>query len=429
MKAKGQRLVTSYFIITIFLLVISFVYKVDLLKKNDKKLPKIAENKTVVTVFTRNSAYSSRLKKDIEKFNLENNKIYIDYKSFDDDYSNILRLSLQSSGRPDIFQLGFYDVIEKEEIYTMEDLNINNFDEIDKSRIFMYKGKNIGLKVSGATVKFVWNKDIFIKSGLNPDNPPETWQELLYYAKKIKQSNPQIVPFEFPASNFGEIKMSIGEPSVFKGDIYTTFWNYKKGEYNFNYSKDIITKYNQLYSDNLIPQDFDKKSIKDIRNDFIEGKTAMMISTSDDKAYFEDNKIDMNIGISNLPRFFGEGSRKYYLTNFNVLVVYKNDNDLNSVISVYKYLYDEYKKLNDESVKQTNLKYAEYDNMKYFDFEGNDPTGSLNINFPKVNSLIYDGIKGKMKIDEVIQNLNSYFNYMKDAKIKKEPDFLIDYIR
>lgn len=188
MKAKGQRIVALYLKITIFLIIISFVYKIILFKNTDNKLPKLAENKTVVTVFTRDSAYTDELKKDIDKFNLENNNIYIDYKTYDDDYSNILRLSLQSKSKPDIFQLGFYDVIEKDEIYTIEDINIDNYlHEIDKNQIFMYKGKNVGLKVSGATIKLLWNKDIFEKSGLNPNNPPGTWGELYYYAKKIKE--------------------------------------------------------------------------------------------------------------------------------------------------------------------------------------------------------------------------------------------------
>lgn len=159
--------------------------------------------------------------------------------------------------------------------------------------------------------------------------------------------------------------MSLGEPSVVKGDIYTSFWDYKRGKYNFNYSKDIIKKYNQLYTEDLIPKDFDKKSIKNVRNDFIQGKSAMIISTSDDQSYFENNNIEMNIGICNLPKFYGDINRKYYLTNINVLVVYKNNNDLNSVIKVYKYLYDEYKKLNDEKTNKKKLKYAEYNDMSF----------------------------------------------------------------
>lgn len=46
----------------------------------------------------------------------------------------------------------------------------------------------MGIKLSGYNVKFVWNKDVFIKAGLNPDKPPKTLNELISYSKIIKKS-------------------------------------------------------------------------------------------------------------------------------------------------------------------------------------------------------------------------------------------------
>ncbi|MCX7885278.1 MAG: hypothetical protein N2448_09680 [Caloramator sp.] len=428
MNSNSKKRVTEYIIITVLLLIVSLIYKADFVRKDiERKTLEQSSKKTVVTLFTRESSDSIKLSEDIKKFNIENKDIYIDYQYYGDEYNNLLRMSLQSKDRPDIFQLGFYDIVDKEKVYTLEEIGTDT-NGIESKRIFTYKGRPIGIKVSGGTVKIAYNKDIFKKSGLNSENPPKTFGELLDYARKIKQKNPDIIPFEFPASSFGDLKISIGQPSVSKGDIYTSFWDYKNGEYNFNYAKDIIKKYNELYKEGLIPEDFNKKNIKKVREDFINQKAAMIISISDDKKYFEDSNLNFDVGIANLPKFYGQLNSKYYYANINVLVMYKNDNDYDKVKKVYKWLYDEYDKLNNEKKSLKDYKYAEYNNVTYFDFEGNDPTGCFDVNFSKVNDLIYKGIKGEEKINNVTKSLNSYFNELKDTKIKQEPDFLKDYI-
>ncbi len=60
------------------------------------------------------------------------------------------------------------------------------------------EGNSYGIKpgVYGApidimTIEMVYNKDLFKKLGLNPNNPPKTFQEFLDIGKKIKQANLQ----------------------------------------------------------------------------------------------------------------------------------------------------------------------------------------------------------------------------------------------
>ena len=45
-----------------------------------------------------------------------------------------------------------------------------------------------GVPIDLTVMEFVYNKDIFAKAGLDPESPPETFEEFLSYAKMIKKT-------------------------------------------------------------------------------------------------------------------------------------------------------------------------------------------------------------------------------------------------
>jgi len=51
----------------------------------------------------------------------------------------------------------------------------------------MYQGKRYSLPVSASDLGLFWNKNLFRQAGLDPNRPPRNWDELLRYAKQIKE--------------------------------------------------------------------------------------------------------------------------------------------------------------------------------------------------------------------------------------------------
>lgn len=51
----------------------------------------------------------------------------------------------------------------------------------------LYEGKRYSLPVSANTLALFWNKDLFKKAGLDPDRPPQTWEELVEFGRIIKE--------------------------------------------------------------------------------------------------------------------------------------------------------------------------------------------------------------------------------------------------
>ena len=51
----------------------------------------------------------------------------------------------------------------------------------------MWKGKSYGIPTNNETMALIWNAGIFKEAGLNPDAPPDTWDDLVKYSKQIKE--------------------------------------------------------------------------------------------------------------------------------------------------------------------------------------------------------------------------------------------------
>jgi multiple sugar transport system substrate-binding protein len=61
-----------------------------------------------------------------------------------------------------------------------------------------YNGKLYALPFSGDASVLYYNTDLFKKAGLNPDDPPKTWAQMLADAKKITALGPGYYGFYFP---------------------------------------------------------------------------------------------------------------------------------------------------------------------------------------------------------------------------------------
>ena len=187
-----------------------------------------------------------------------------------------------------------------------------------------------------------------------------------------------------------------------------------------------------MYSLGLINEDFVNKNKIDLRRDFSSKKTAMIISTFEDKNFFDNvMPLDFEMGISDLPKIDLKDSQNYYYTeDFNCLVVNKfvNNEDKNkaAVKKVYELFLD--KKSNDQLLAskkalptfmnnqaQKNDIYKDYNKDANFKNELYDPTISINYNEALTKQLFYDAISGKQKVDDVIKQLNE--SYAKNQKL------------
>ncbi len=133
----------------------------------------------------------------IDKYNAENDKnIYISYEVKDDSISDYLKTTYTSKNPPDIHvgmeqsanelakEAGWYRELPEDLVeYCRE-----NFLEGSLGKKEPADGKyySVGTQAGGG-MKFLWNKDLFRECGLDPENPPKTWDEMREAAKIITE--------------------------------------------------------------------------------------------------------------------------------------------------------------------------------------------------------------------------------------------------
>lgn len=413
-------------VLIVCLISVSIIYKTKFINNvvaDNSNVPNYAINKKIVELWIKDNYFSGSINEQIENYNLINkDNIYVKLIRYSADYSNMLRMKLLTSDKPDVFDVGTYDVMKNDKLYPLDNIGINE-SSIPKNKMLKYKNKVVSVNISGNVVKFAWNKDIFKKCGLNPDKGPKTWQEVLEFSKIIKSKMPKITPFETSFSGYDEFKRSIGEPSVNSDSIYTTFWNYSKGKYDYSSSKYILDFYRTMYNEDLMPKDLEQCDRDRVREDFSNQRTAMLLSFYDDKVKFLSvDPIYFNIGISNIPKIkINDTSNYYFIDDVKRIAV----NSMSGNKPEVKKFFDWYAKTCLDTTKVIPYQYKSkyfpefnpYDNIDNFKFEDKDPTPALNFGYKEVQDLIYSCIRGENSTEGTIANLNKYLNdYCKDVK-------------
>lgn len=140
----------------------------------------------------------------VEQFNKENPDIEVVEKYNPDMYKGLtqnLQAAMASGSNPDVVQMG-YSYLN----YAAENLKYDNIEELvsqqaPEDKTFLQDnflpnvlalaqtsdGKQIGIPYSMSVPVLYYNPEIFKQAGLNPDQPPQTWQEVVKSAKVIKE--------------------------------------------------------------------------------------------------------------------------------------------------------------------------------------------------------------------------------------------------
>ncbi len=145
----------------------------------------------------------------IKDFNALNTGIKVEYRQiqFDDVVSEAMR-AFSTGQAPDIIAvdnpehalfasrgafLDLTDMIAKSDAVKVE----NYFPGPLAST--MWDGKNYGIPKATNTIALYYNKDMFRAKGLDPDKPPQTWDELVEAARKLTDPSANVYGLAFSA--------------------------------------------------------------------------------------------------------------------------------------------------------------------------------------------------------------------------------------
>ncbi|MDY4670601.1 MAG: ABC transporter substrate-binding protein [Oliverpabstia sp.] len=150
-------------------------------------------------------------KEFIDKFNEEHPDIHVSYETFPDHQSTLQKIQVQASAgnakMPNVIQLdtcmtATVDSVAplvdlKPYLDSSEELRLDNFYETFQEEAYV-GDKLAGLHVCANCDLLFYNKEIFREAGLDPEKPPQTWNEVLEYGKQIKENCAEdIIPFAY----------------------------------------------------------------------------------------------------------------------------------------------------------------------------------------------------------------------------------------
>lgn len=430
----------KYFIITLLLILFSALgYKAYKVYENSKE--KIT--KEVVTIYIKNNEIKDGIIEVVDEFNENHEDIYVRLRLTNDDYDNIVHTKLANAYDIDIFEYNGRTLLDKGFIKPLNSINIDLSEVNDNS--FLYVNDEVyGLKYGMAMEKFMYNLDAFKEANID-FKEPETLDELITLLTEVKNKTGK-VPLSLSLDNIHDIFSIVGGMSTSENTTYSTFWNYKTGEYDYEGLTKVIEKLNFMYENDLINKDFESKSYEELFEEFKNVDTFTIPVNYFKKYSVMDRFEGMNLEYSNVPKV-SKSDKDYYYTYSRTLVLANNDrnldeNDEEAVLKnnkhneAVKYVFewlmsnDTTKKLaeGDYNFSSFNsyVKKDEYinlnDNKGYLQ-NPKDPTEILAGNSNIVKEYIVKMIKGEIEISEGISNLKIEYNkFINDNSRNKDID-------
>jgi len=249
------------------------------------------------------------------EFNSGQEKCYVvyTYQGTYDDSLNKLKAGVQSGDTPSVIQLFdigtrlMVDLGVAEPVQTFIDKESYDVSDLEPNLLAYYTvdGKQWSMPFNSSTPMLYFNKDAFIKAGLDPENPPRTWDEFADAARKltIKDASGTVTQYGGAFAVYGWFFEQLLAVS---GGYYADNENGRAGlatkaTFNSPEGVAILDWWKSMYDEGILAN-YGRTTV-DTRSAFNAGQTAMILeSTAALRGLMDSTKGKFEIGTAFLPR-------------------------------------------------------------------------------------------------------------------------------
>ena len=240
--------------------------------------------------------------------------------------ARIKALAALNSGQPAqlsvMFSIDIYELIEQDAIVPFDDI-VETDDERAWLASFypslmengMTRGKTWGIPFQRSTIVMYYNKDAFREAGLDPENPPATWDDLVAAGKKlVSRSGDQVerwammIPSTgYPYWMFGALTMQ-NDQVLMNRDGNMTYFDAPATREALQFWHDLGSVHGVMPSGTI--------EWGTLRKNFLEGRTAIMWhSTGNLTAVKKNAKFDFGVAMlpANKRRGTPTGGGNFYI--------------------------------------------------------------------------------------------------------------------
>jgi sn-glycerol 3-phosphate transport system substrate-binding protein len=225
--------------------------------------------------------------------------------------ARIKALAALKSGEPAqlsvLFSIDIYELIEQDAIVAFDDIV-----ETDEDRAWLQSfypalmengmtgGKVWGIPFQRSTIVMYYNKDAFREAGLDPDSPPATWDELVSMGQKLVKKDGSgnverwglMIPSTgYPYWMFGALAMQ-NDQVLMNSEGNGTYYDAPATVEALQFWRDLSEKHGVMPANTI--------EWGTLRQNFLEGKTAMMWHSTGNLTAVKDNAT-FDFGVAMLP--------------------------------------------------------------------------------------------------------------------------------
>ncbi len=269
-----------------------------------------SSGKQVITIWSSDRSEMDVRQKQIDQFNATHDDIEIKYEVKADNYSDTIKIACESGTAPDIFS---YDpnLVRSGYVKPLDDELTQKFEEVFLPGALRYPtddGEAYGVALKDVGFKLIWNKDLFKEAGLDPEQPPKTWSEVLEYAKKITAIGDGVkYGFALPLKNNAFIQYYVVLPSAVDGNYNLTGYDPHTASYSFDCYKPMLEVMRELKNAEVLfpsPGTLDNDTARAM---FSAGNVGIMLGASWDVGVFNDQfPAECDWGVTDMPSIGGE---------------------------------------------------------------------------------------------------------------------------
>ncbi len=225
--------------------------------------------------------------------------------------ARIKALAALRSGKPAqlsvMFAIDIYELIEQDAIVAFDDIVSSDEDRAWLKSFYpalmengITQGKTWGIPFQRSTIVMYYNKDAFRESGLDPEKPPATWDELVAMGKKLVKRDAagnverwgvMIPSTGYPYWMFGALAMQNGQV-LMNGSGNRTYFDSPAVIEALEFWRALGTEHAVMPSGTV--------EWGTLRQNFLEGKTAIMWHSTGNLTVVRKN-ASFDFGVAMLP--------------------------------------------------------------------------------------------------------------------------------
>ncbi len=241
-----------------------------------------------------------------KRFNASQKDIMVDVQLQGENYGNALKMALAVNDAPDLFEAnpsaGTSTVAQyaaNKLIVPVDDiakkLKANLDPGIFNSSDIFYQNKIYCIPAVKYFFQLVYNKDLFQKAGLDPNDPPKTFEDVREYAKKITAAgNGDFYGFGIGLGIANYWWRTIDMMNVAAGKSGVYGYDYRSGKFDFSGQKKYLDIFLEMKKDGSFYPGETTLGIEQLRSKFSEGKIGM---------YFDGSWTTALYGVVLFPKF------------------------------------------------------------------------------------------------------------------------------